>query len=239
MAAASSTTSRARLDRHVADRHPGFHRERPDGLAAVLEDVPLAAPGADAGDDGEDHVLGGRPLGQLALERDGHRLEGRERKGLRGEHVLDLAGADSEGEGPEGPVGRGVRVTADDRESGLGEPQLRAHDVHDALLRVAQRVQPDAELGAVAPQRLDLGAAHRVGDGLVDLEGRGVVVLGGNGEVRAPDGPASEPEPVERLRARHLVDEVEVDVEQVRLPGATLAHDVRVPHLLRQRSSHA
>ena len=36
---------RAALDAHVADRHPLFHRQRADGLAAVLEDV--AGPAAD------------------------------------------------------------------------------------------------------------------------------------------------------------------------------------------------
>ena len=42
------------------------------------------------------------------------------------------------------------RVAADDGHARLGEPELRADDVHDALLGVAQRVQPDAELRAVA-----------------------------------------------------------------------------------------
>ena len=43
---------------------------------------------------------------------------------------------------------------------GWVRPELRADDVHDALVDVAQRVQPDAELRAVAAQRLDLGAAR-------------------------------------------------------------------------------
>ncbi len=40
----------APLDRHVADRHPGFHRQRADRLTAVLDDVALAAAGADLRD---------------------------------------------------------------------------------------------------------------------------------------------------------------------------------------------
>ena len=44
----------ARLDRHVADRHPGLHREVLDDVAAVLQHVALAAAGADLGDDRED-----------------------------------------------------------------------------------------------------------------------------------------------------------------------------------------
>ncbi|PJI36928.1 hypothetical protein CTI14_70670, partial [Methylobacterium radiotolerans] len=40
--------------------------------------------------------------------------------------------------------------------AGHGQAELRADDVHDALLRVPQRVQTHAELGGVAAQRLDL-----------------------------------------------------------------------------------
>ena len=96
-------------------------------------------------------------------------------------------GADAEGDGTEGAVGRGVGVAADDRHAGLGQPELWADDVDDALLDVAERVQPDAELGSVLAQRLDLGAADRVGDGLVDVQRRDVVVLGREGQVRAPN----------------------------------------------------
>ncbi|TFV45420.1 3-carboxy-cis,cis-muconate cycloisomerase, partial [Blastococcus sp. TF02A-35] len=42
-----------RLDRHVADRHAGLHRQRLDGAAAVLDDVAGGAVGADLRDDGE------------------------------------------------------------------------------------------------------------------------------------------------------------------------------------------
>src|ERR1700754_900563 len=61
-------------------------------------------------------------------------------------------------------VGRGVRVTADDREARLGETQLRPDHVDDALLRVAERPDLHPELGAVLPQRLDLRAGGGVGD---------------------------------------------------------------------------
>ena len=154
----------AGLDRHVAHRHPGFHRQRADGAAAVLQDVALAAAGADLRDDGEHDVLGGDAVGELAVDGDRHGPERLERQGLGGEHVLDLGGADAERERAERAVRRGVAVTADDGHARLGQPELRADDVHDALLGVAHRVDRDAELLAVAAQRLDLGAAHRVGD---------------------------------------------------------------------------
>ena len=58
-------------------------------------------------------------------------------------------------------VGGGVAVAADDRHAGLGQTELRSDDVHDALFEVAHRMQPDAELVAVASQRLDLSARDR------------------------------------------------------------------------------
>ena len=53
--------------------------------------------------------------------------------------VLDLGGADTEREGPEGAVGRGVAVAADIGHPRLGQAQLRADDVDDALLGVTHR----------------------------------------------------------------------------------------------------
>jgi hypothetical protein len=49
-------------------------------LAAVLDDVALAAAGADLGDHREDDVLGGDALGQLAVDVDRHGLERLERQ---------------------------------------------------------------------------------------------------------------------------------------------------------------
>ena len=226
------------LDRHVADGHPALHRERPDRRAAVLEHVALPAAGADLRDDRQDDVLRRDAGAQRPLDGDRHRLEGLERQGLRGQDVLDLARADAERHGAERPVGRGVRVAAHDRDAGHGQAELRTDHVHDPLLLVAQRVQADAELLAVAPQGLDLGAAGRVGDRPVDGERRGVVVLGRDGEVETPDRTSGLAQPVEGLRAGHLVHQVEVDVEEVRVAVLALHDHVVVPHLLGERPAH-
>ena len=58
----------AAFDRHVADRHAAFHRERADGVAGIFDDVAGAAGGADLADDGEDDVLGG-DAGRAAARR--------------------------------------------------------------------------------------------------------------------------------------------------------------------------
>ena len=158
-------------------------------------------------------------------------------QGLGGEHVLDLRRTDAEGDRTEGAVRAGVAVAADDRHARLGETQLRADDVDDALVEVAERVQPDTELLGVLAQRLDLGAGDGVLDRLVPVDGRDVVVLGRDGQVGAADGPAAEPQPIERLRAGDLVDEVQVDVEEVGFAGHR-PYDVLVPDLLGQRPAH-
>ena len=74
---------------------------------------------------------------------------------LRGQHVLDLARADAEGERAERAVRGGVAVAADDGHARLGEPEFRADDVDDALVRAVQAVQRDAELAAVVFELLE------------------------------------------------------------------------------------
>ena len=197
---------------------PSIER-RGDRVAAVLDDRADAAAGADAPDDGEDHVLGGGAVGQLAGDRDGHRAGAHLGERLRGEHVLDLAGADAEGQRPEGAVGGGVAVAADDRHAGQRAALLRADHVDDALVRVAHAVVGDAELGGVGGEDLELLGRDRVLHRLVDVGGGHVVVGGGDGEVGAAHPAPRQPDAVEGLGAGDLVDEVEIDVEQVGLAG--------------------
>ncbi len=104
------------------------------------------------------------------------------REGLGGHDVLDFAGADAEGESAEGSVGAGVRVAADDGHAGLGEAELGADHVDDALLGVLDVVELDAEVGAVLAQCVDLRVGDLVGDdeAVVDAGGGDVVVDGGD-----------------------------------------------------------
>jgi hypothetical protein len=50
---------------------------------------------------------------------------------------------------PNAPCVAGVRVAADDRHARLGDAQLRADDMNDALIARVHVVELDAELGAV------------------------------------------------------------------------------------------
>ena len=97
-------------------------------------------------------------------------------QGLGREDHLDLARPDPERERPERAVGRGVRVAADDRHARLGEAELGADDVDDALVRGAQPVERDPELVAVARELLDLERGLLVEDRQRAVVGRRAVV---------------------------------------------------------------
>ena len=142
------------------------------------------------------------------------------RQRLGGEHVLDLAGADAEGERAERAVGGGVQSPQTIVMPGWVRPSCGPMTCTMPWPGVAHRVQPDAELGAVLAQRLDLRAADdRVRRSApVDAGGRrDVVVLGRDRQVGPAHRAAGQPQAVEGLRAGDLVHEVQVDVEQVGL----------------------
>ena len=166
-----------------------------------------------------------QPGPELAGVVDPHRLGPPLGQRLGRQHVLDLARADAERERAERAVGGGVGVAADDRHARLGQAELRADHVHDPVAAVPERIQADAELGAVAVERLELRLRELVG---IARAGGDVVVGGGHRAVGPAHAPAGRPQPLERLRARHLVHQMQVDEQQV------VADHVIVPDLLEQ-----
>jgi hypothetical protein len=165
-----------------------------------------------------------------------HVLGGLLQQRLRRQHVLHLGGADAEGERAHGAVRGGVAVAADDGHAGQRAAQLRPDDVDDALPVVEQRDVGHAELGDVALQGLDLEAALGVADaGAARLVRGDVVVHHGERRVRpahlAPGGAQA----LEGLRRRHLVGEVEVDVEERRAVRERV-HHVGGPDLVEERA---
>ena len=108
--------------------------------AGELDDVADGAVDAHLADRAEDQVLGGDAGAERAVVVDAHRLRAWLHEALRGQHVLDLARADAEGERAERAVRRRVAVAADDRHARLGDAELRPDDVDDALALGAERV---------------------------------------------------------------------------------------------------
>ena len=84
-----------RFDRHVANRHAGFHRKRANCAAAIFENVSLTAAGANLCNHRKDDVFRSDARAKLALDVDGHGLERLEWQRLGGEHVLNLTRADA------------------------------------------------------------------------------------------------------------------------------------------------
>ena len=123
----------AGFDRHVADREPPFHREPAYRRAGILDDMADGACRADPANDRQDDVLGGDAEARRAVDGDAHRLRLPLPERLRRQHLGGLRHADTEGEGAERAMRRGVAVGADDRHAGLADPLLGADDVHDAL----------------------------------------------------------------------------------------------------------
>ena len=215
-----------------------FHRQRADRRAAELDRVPGAAGGADAPDDREHHVLRGHAAPELAVDADQHRLRALHEQALRGEHVLDLGGADAPRERAERAVRAGVRVAAHDGHAGQRRAGLRTDHVHDALARVEEReVGLRAERADVRVERLDLRARDRVLDALGPVARRRVVVGRRDDRRGAPRLAAGEAQPLVRLRARHLVHQVAVDVDQRGAVGLG-ADDVAVEQLVVERAAH-
>ena len=118
--------------------------------------------------------------------------------------MLDLAGADAVGQGPEGAVGGGVAVAADDGHARLGAALLGPDHVDDAVARIAHGEEFDAGVGDVARQGLQLQPRLVVGDGVDALGlalGRHIVVGDRQGQVGPAHRPMAGAQAGEGLRA--------------------------------------
>ena len=224
----------AALDRHVADRHAAFHRERTDRLAGIFQHIAGAAGGADLADDRQDDVLAGDAVRQFAVDHHAHVLGLLLDQGLRRQHMLDFRGADAVRQRAERAVRGGVAVAADDGGAGQGKALLRADDVDDALALVELVVIFDAEFPGVLRHHPHLFDALRIGVGLGTVGGRDVVVDHGQRLLRRVNLAARGAQAFKRLRRGHLVDQMAVDIEQA---GAVFGfvHQMVVPDLVVQR----
>ena len=224
----------AALDRHVADRHAAFHRQRADRLAGIFQHIAGAAGGADLADDGQDDVLAGDAVGQFAVDDRAHVLGLLLDQRLRRQHVLDLGGADAVRQRAERAMRRGVAVAADDGGAGQRKALLGADDVDDALALVELVVIFDAEFLGVLRHHAHLLDALRIGIGLGAVGGRDVVVDHGQRLLRRVNLAPGGAQAFERLRRGHLVHQMAVDIEQA---GAVIGfvHQMVVPDLVVQR----
>ena len=192
---------------------------------------PDAALHAERPDDGEDDVLGVHARRERAADGDAPHLQRVHGEALRRQDVADLRGADAEGHGAERPVRGGVAVAAGDGHPRLGEAELRADDVDDALVVAAEAEQRHAELAAVALEGRHHLLRHLVGEGAGLAVGGHDVVDRREGAIRKRDALAAQAQHVEGLGAGDLVHQVQAD-EQLRLPRRQAPDRVQVPDFL-------
>ncbi len=79
--------------------------------------------------------------------------------------MFDLAGTDTEREGPEGAVCCGMAVTTDHSHTGLRKPLFGPNHVDNALLLAVRPIERDAELAAVLFELHNLSLGDFVDDG--------------------------------------------------------------------------
>ena len=162
--------------------------------------------------------------------------------------MLDLGGADAIGERAERAVRAGMAVAADERGAGQRKALLGPDDVDDALALVELVEIFEAEQLGVLGEIGDLLLALGIGILLAAVGGRHVVIDHAQRLFRRAHLAAGEPQTLERLRARHLMDQMPVDIDQagaVRLfvdqmvvpdlvvKGAGLGHGYETPPTLR------
>ena len=173
-----------------------------------------AAGGADLADDREDDVLGEDAFAALAVDDDAHVLGLRLDQRLRRQHMLDLRRADAMRQRAEGAMRRRMAVAADDRRARQGEALLRPDDMDDALAAVVLVEIIDAEILGIGGERLDLDAAFLILDALRAIGGRHIMIDDSERLLRRAHLAPGESQPFECLRARHLVDEMAVDIDE-------------------------
>ena len=227
----------AALDGHVADGQALLHRHAVDDRAGVLVRVTHAALHAELVDDREDHVLRVDAPGERAFHPHLTQLRLGHREALRGQHVAHLRGADAEGDGADGAVRGGVAVAAGDGHARLGEAELGADHVHDALLARRHVEEWQVELLHVANHvdRHLLRQGIGVGAGLVGR--RNDVIERAEGALGHPHLELAVLQHLEGLRRRHLVDQVQAD-QELRLPRRQRPDRMGFPNLVEQRACH-
>ncbi|CDL49574.1 hypothetical protein [Klebsiella pneumoniae ISC21] len=204
----------AHLDRHVAQGHTPFHAQIADRFAAELNHMAGAAGATGFTNDGQHDIFGGNARRRFALDFDFHGLRAALFQGLGRQHMLHFGGADTERQRTERAVGGGMGVTAHDRHPRQGNPLFRAHDVDDALIRVVQVVQFNAELFTVLNQLLHLNAGHLTGRVNVFGLRRDVMIHGSEGFTRLAHLAAMGAQAVKRLRRGDFVHQMAVDIQQ-------------------------
>ena len=225
------TASGSPLDRHVAEGHPLFHRQRLDGRAGELVGVANAALHTKVANHMQDQILRRHALCKKAIHLNPAHLELVHGQALAGQHIAHLTRADPKGDRPESAMGGGMGITASHRHARLGQAQLRGNHVNDALPAAADVVQRDAVLLAVPFQGAEHLLRQRIGERPLLRGGRHDVVHRGHRALRTTHRQALVLQSREGLRTGDLMDQMQTD-KQLGGSAGELRHPMQVPHLV-------
>jgi hypothetical protein len=105
--------------------------------------------------------------------------------------------------------------------------------MHDALARIGHRNIRHAEIRDVALQRVHLQPALRLGNAGAAILRRHVMIRHRNRRVRPPHPPPSQPQPLKRLRTRHLMHKMPINIEHARAITHAV-HHMGIPDFVEQ-----
>ena len=115
---------------------------------------------------------------------------------------------------------------------------FRADHVNDALMLVLEReVSQRSDFTNIGIQRFDLLPRHRIGDAVLPMLRRRIVVCRSHYRRSPPGFAASQFQPFKGLRAGHFMHQMTVDVNQGRAVRLGLNY-MRVPEFVIQRFCH-
>ena len=103
--------------------------------------------------------------------------------------------------------------------------------MYDAVFGVAESVECDAKLGGVAGKGVDLVARHRVGDGLVLVDGGDIMVGRADGALGTHHSDAAAAQSLKGLGTGDFVAVVAVDIELVGSVGDAV-DNVGIPYFI-------
>ncbi len=190
-----------------------------------------AAADANFSDDSENDVLRSDAFGPFAMNKNVQRLGFALYQALRREHVLDFAGSNAESQSAERAVRRSVAVAANNRLPGLRNAQLRANDMHDALILAVHVEQANAGFAAIVFQRVELGFGILIDNRQKTVFSRNRMIHHRESKIRAANFAALPAQAGKRLRRGAFVNQMPVNIQQGRF-ALLFIHQVAIPDLL-------
>jgi len=174
------------FDGHITYGKTTLHAEITHGIPGKFDHIAGTTGGTQPADNGQGDVFSGNALTQFAIHLYQHGFGLFLDQTLGGQHMLHLRGTDTKGQGTEGTMGGGMRVTTYNGHSRQDCPLLCPHHMHHTLTDIVHAKLCNSKLFTVLIQGLHLQASDGVVYALTASQGRHVVIRGGDSRAGAP-----------------------------------------------------